>query len=84
MPNPSDHGAALELYLPYATWTELVVFDELGRRVRTVNSSVLPAGITRLRWDGRTDRGRRAGPGVYFIRMNAAGDVHNQRMVLLR
>jgi hypothetical protein len=84
VPNPSGGVATIELSLPSAAWTELAVFDEQGRRVRTVHAGPLPAGITRLRWDGHTDRGRLAGTGVYFVRMNAGGKVSSRRMVLIR
>jgi len=35
-------------------------------------------------WDGRDDRGREVGSGVYFCRMEAAGFDDTAKMVLLK
>jgi flagellar hook capping protein FlgD len=83
-PNPGRGGAAVNLSLSHAAWTDLAIFDAAGRRVRTVHAGMLPAGITRLTWDGRTDAGHPAASGVYFMCMNAAGKVRSQRLVMVR
>ena len=83
LPNPTRNGASVDLSLPYAAWTELSIFDVRGRRVRTVHAGPLPAGSTRLRWDGLTERGRPAECGMYFMRMNAAGNVYSRQLTLL-
>ncbi len=84
VPNPSGAGAAVNLSLPRPAWTELVVFDGQGRRVRTLREGTLPAGTTRLVWDGRNDAGKEIGGGVYFLRVTANGAVATQRVVLRR
>ena len=83
-PNPGRGGTAVHLSLSHAAWTELAIFDAAGRRVRTIYAGTLPAGVTRLAWDGRTDSGHAAASGVYFLRMNAAGKVRSQRLVMVR
>src|SRR5262249_27281603 len=83
-PNPGHDGAAVNLSLSHAAWTDLAVFDAAGRRVRTIRAGVLPPGVTRLAWDGRTDAGHPAASGVYILRMSAAGKVRSQRLVLVR
>src|SRR5205823_6323538 len=48
-------------------WT-LALYDVRGRRVRTlVEGAAGPVG--RAPWDGRTDDGRVAAPGLYFARL---------------
>ncbi|HEY2954828.1 MAG TPA: FlgD immunoglobulin-like domain containing protein [Candidatus Eisenbacteria bacterium] len=83
-PNPGRGGTAVSLSLSHAAWTELAVFDAAGRRVRTIYAGTLPAGVARLAWDGRTDAGHPAASGLYFLRMNAAGKVRSQRLVMVR
>jgi len=83
-PNPARDGTAVNLSLSHAAWTDLAVFDAAGRRVRTIHAGMLPAGVTRLGWDGRTDAGHLATSGVYFMCMNAAGKVRSQRLVMVR
>lgn len=83
-PNPGRDGASVNLSLSRAAWVELAVFDSQGRRVRTVHAGVLPAGTTRVRWDGRTDTGHAAASGVYYIRMMSGGEMRNQHLILVR
>jgi hypothetical protein len=83
-PNPSQGRVALDITISRADWVELTVFDANGRRVRSVHSGVLPPGTTRLEWDGRTDGGRLAAPGAYWMRALAGGASRRERMVLVR
>ncbi len=83
-PNPGRGRVALDVTLGRSDWLELSVFDANGRRVRTVHSGVLPAGVTRLTWDGRTDGGRPAAAGAYWLRAVAGGVARRERLVLVR
>ncbi len=83
-PNPGRGGAAVNLSLARTAWVELAVFDSQGRRTRTVHAGTLPAGVTRLAWDGRTDSGHPAASGAYFLRMMAGGEKVTQHLVLVR
>ncbi|MBI5169556.1 MAG: hypothetical protein HZA61_08720 [Candidatus Eisenbacteria bacterium] len=46
----------------------LDVYDAGGRRVRRLAGGVFRAGTHVIPWNGRDDRGRTCGPGVYFAR----------------
>jgi len=83
-PNPANGRVALDVTLGRSAWVELSVFDAGGRRVRTVHAGVLPPGTTRLVWDGRTDGGRLAAAGAYWMRALAGGASQRQRMILVR
>jgi hypothetical protein len=83
-PNPASGRVALDVTLGRSDWVELSVFDASGRRVRTVHAGVLPAGTTRLVWDGRSDGGRPAPAGAYWMRALAGGASQRQRMILVR
>ena len=83
-PNPAGGRVALDVTLGRSEWVELSVFDAGGRRVRTVHAGVLPAGTTRLVWDGRGDGGRLAPAGAYWMRALAGGASQRQRMILMR
>jgi flagellar hook assembly protein FlgD len=57
--------------------------------VRTLVDGLVDAGSHSVVWDGRDDRGRSAGTGVYFVRMAGAGaagaeQVRTVRVMLLR
>lgn len=83
-PNPASGRVAMDVRLGRSEWVELSVFDAGGRRVRTVHAGVLPAGATRLVWDGRGDSGRLVPAGAYWMRALAGGVSQRQRMILVR
>jgi hypothetical protein len=82
-PHPARGIARFELALPERCPVELAVFDVRGARVRRVAYGELPAGWHPLEWDGATG-GRRAGPGVYFVRVLAGRWQATRRVALVR
>jgi hypothetical protein len=82
-PNPSAGTAALPFTLPAAGDATLEVIDVAGRRVRTIVRGAFAAGDHGAAWDLRDDAGRRVRPGLYFLRLAAAGSVASRRLVAL-
>lgn len=70
-PNPSRNGVSLEATLAEPGEAELGIYDLAGRLVRRLHHGPLPIGLTRLEWNGRDDRGRVRGAGMYFVRARA-------------
>jgi len=82
VPNPAREGTRLFFSPAPAGGVgpfRYAVFDARGRAV----ASGTGAGRS-FSWDGRNGRGERAAPGVYFIRLLAAGESFTRRMVLIR
>jgi beta-fructofuranosidase len=77
-------GWALLVSLRDPRDARLDLYDAQGRRVRRLLAGPLPAGVTRLRWDGRGDDGGVAPPGLYFARLTAAHLRTTIRLVRLR
>lgn len=73
-PNPFARSTRLDYVLPTAGRLSAAVFDAQGRLVRRLLTAERPAGPGTLTWDGRTDAGRSAGRGVYFVRVTINGD----------
>ncbi len=76
-PNPFRRGVRLD-GLAVAESAQLVITDVCGRRVRHLG--IGSAGEARF-WDGRTDRGDPAPPGVYMARI--VGNRRGLRLVKL-
>ncbi len=73
-PNPMRTGACEITYaLPRATHVRLVVHDVQGREVARLADGPNAAGTHRVTWRGETGGGRSAS-GLYFIRLEVAGD----------
>jgi len=68
-----------------ASPAELLVYDVLGRRVRSLEIDAAARGAGRAEWDGTADDGRRASPGVYLLRLTTGSGVSaSQRVTLIR
>ena len=83
-PNPFRSTLDLSVCVPAPGGASLTIVDVAGRCVARLGQRSLPAGIQRLRWDGLTTDGRAASPGVYFAKLQLAGDLRVRKLVLLR
>ena len=83
-PNPANPRAQVDLELRDGGVTRVEIFDLAGRRVRCLLDGPLPAGRTRLDWDGRDDDGRLTASGMYFCRGATAGEAATIRLQLVR
>lgn len=87
-PNPFGRAARVPFSLPSAaaggTHVSLAVFDLNGARVRTLVDGALGAGPHEATWDARDDAGHPVGPGLYFVRLAAAGRVVSRKVGVVR
>ncbi|HMB69511.1 MAG TPA: FlgD immunoglobulin-like domain containing protein [bacterium] len=63
---------------------EVSLYDTAGRRVRTVARGQYAAGTHVATWDGRDGAGSPVPAGVYFLRVDTAGNVQTRKLVVLR
>ena len=82
-PLPCRESTTIELSIPWAAPVTVEVLDMRGRLVREVSRAVLGAGTQILSWDGRDASGRKAAPGVYAVRVSAAGETRTVKAVIL-
>jgi photosystem II stability/assembly factor-like uncharacterized protein len=82
-PNPSNAGARLSLDLPREGPVDVAIFDPQGRRVATLLHGDQAPGHRELAWSGEDASGRRAAPGVYYVRAATTSSVVSRRLVRL-
>jgi hypothetical protein len=82
-PNPARGATAFAFTIARAGRLELALFDDAGRRVRTLARGPHPAGDALVPWDGRDDAGRACAPGVYFARLSLEGSALATRRTVL-
>jgi hypothetical protein len=70
----------LQMTVAQRVAVDVAVYDVAGRRVATLASGARAPGRLALRWDGSDASGRRAGPGVYFVRASASGATATRRV----
>lgn len=83
-PNPFQSSTRLGFSVPRDGHVRLTVFDVEGRAVRTLADGAMAAGRHEIAWDGTDDERRPLANGVYFYRLDGAGQSLRQRTVLLR
>jgi PKD repeat protein len=74
----------LAFYLSEMTAPTIRIYDIRGRRVRTILPGQMATGRHQVQWDGRNDRGRLVGEGVYLYRLDANFRTCVRRGVRLR
>ncbi|WP_397547827.1 FlgD immunoglobulin-like domain containing protein [Rhodothermus marinus] len=83
-PNPFRDFTRMQYTLRQAGPVELVLYDLLGRPVRTLVRSFQAAGTYVVQWDGRDESGRLLPAGVYFARLSGVGASVQARPIVLR
>jgi catechol 1,2-dioxygenase len=84
VPNPFAAETSIPYHVARPMRVDLAIFDMLGRRVRTLVSSMQGAGTYTERWDGRDDGGNELPADVYTCRMQAGGMSCSRKMVIVR
>lgn len=83
-PNPLRGSTTLRLALPREARVSLAVYDQQGRRLRTLLAGAQPAGERAIAWDGRDDGGRGVPSGIYFVRLECEGRALTRRIAAIR
>jgi len=83
-PNPFNPTTEIQFSVPREDNVKLVVYDLLGRQIRTLVDETMHAGDHRVRWDGSDDAGRSVATGVYFYNLKSGDKMAVRKMMLLR
>ena len=88
-PNPFNPETEILYSLPWPAKVKLAVYDQVGREVALLVDAQKAAGEERVVWNGRDQRGARAGSGIYFYRLQATSPAGNvttltRKMTLLK
>jgi hypothetical protein len=84
VPNPFNPQTTIRYTMKKGGAAEIIVFDVLGRRVRTLVSGFVPPGSHEVAWNGRDDSGRPVASGVYLYLLRTGGFAETKKMVLLK
>ncbi|HIN46502.1 MAG TPA: T9SS type A sorting domain-containing protein [Candidatus Marinimicrobia bacterium] len=83
-PNPFNAITSLRFQIPIPSRVKVIVYDILGREVRTLLNSTKEAGIHQLRWSGRDHSGNIVSSGIYFIRFESEKFSQTRKVLLLK
>jgi flagellar hook assembly protein FlgD len=68
-PNPFSSATQIEVSLSAPDGVALSVYSVDGRLIRSLGYRVLPAGETRVMWDGTDDAGNQVASGIYLVQV---------------
>ena len=83
-PNPFNSGTTISWFQLEPGMAHLEVFALTGQRVAVLHEGSKRAGLHRLRWDGRDERGRLLASGVYVFRLVTSEAVQTRKLTVLR
>ena len=86
-PNPFNPNTTLRFYLPSSLSSqkaELLIYNNLGQKVKVLFRGQGKAGLNEVRWNGRSDRGKEMASGIYYAVLNVGGHAQSQKLLLLK
>jgi len=83
-PNPFNPKTIITYHLPQTSHIRLVVYDLLGRHIKTLVDTRQPAGHFRTIWDGNDEHNLPVAAGVYFCRMEAGDYVRVIKLAIIK
>ena len=86
-PNPFNPSTTIGFDIPEGSgevWTELIVYNIRGQRVKTLLKENKAPGSYFVQWDGRSDTGQRVSSGIYLYRLKAGDYVSTRKMVTIK
>ena len=83
-PNPFNPVTLIKYDLPEQSHVYIIIYDMLGRQVRTLINQNQDAGFKSMKWDANDDRGKPVSAGIYLYQIKAGEFVQTRKMVLLK
>jgi hypothetical protein len=82
LPNPFTGSTVVRFGVARPGRTNVSIYSAVGTLVRTLCNSVRAPAYYSLAWDGRDERGRAVGAGVYLVRMKAGDFTATRKLVV--
>jgi len=83
-PNPFNPVTTLRYDLPENSHVNIIIYDMLGRRVKTLINQTQDAGYKSLIWDATNDYGKPVSAGIYLYQIQTGEYLQTKKMVLLK
>jgi len=84
IPNPFNPTTTIMYNIEQADQVELVVYNMLGQKVRTLVNKHQSAKTYRVVWNGLDEHGTQVSSGVYVYRLKAGKNVAINKMIFLK
>jgi hypothetical protein len=83
-PNPFNPTTNIKFSVAAAGKVSLVIYDVLGKRVKTLVDDLRGAGEHTIVWNGKDNNGASVASGIYFYQIKSQNYVKTMKMMLLK
>ena len=83
-PNPFNPVTTLRYDLPEQATVNIIIYDMLGKEVKTLVNTIQDAGFKSVIWDATNKYGKPVSAGVYLYQIQSGEFVQTGKMVLLK
>ena len=83
-PNPFNPSTRIKYDLPEAENVQIMIYDIMGRKVRTLINEYQDIGYRTTLWDATDDYGRAVSAGMYVYTIHAGDFRQVRKMILLK
>lgn len=83
-PNPFNPQTIITYQLPSISKVRIIVFDMLGREVKTLVDDEKPAGKYQIIWNATDNYGKKVTSGVYIYSLKTNGYSQTRKMILMK
>ena len=82
-PNPFNPSTNINFSIPEPARVELVIYNVLGQKVKTLINDNMSSGFHHVLWKGVNDRGVSVSTGVYIVKIKCKDYVQTRKMIMM-
>ncbi len=83
-PNPFRTSTTIAYEVEQPGPVTIIVYDALGRKVKTLVDAWQPVGVHQVVWDGRDAGGQAVAAGIYFYRLRVGDTISSKQALRVR
>ena len=83
-PNPFNSTTTIQYDLPKESLVNIIIYDMLGKRIKTISNLLQTAGYHEIKWSATNDQGNTVVAGIYFYTIEAGKFRQTKKMVFLK
>mgnify|MGYP001212484178 CR=1 FL=1 len=83
-PNPFNPSTTIQFELPEESYTQIAIYDLLGRELIQLVNEIYTAGYHQVIWNGKDSFDRTIPSGMYLYRMETNGFIRTRKLVFLK